>query len=97
MTKDFTEPEQVALEKISVVDDWDLNVLESLVRKKIHEGYSFKYSVMHTLAHAKRPLDEDDPKVIKAKELANKVVELREKMLKDYEKHQQEKKDRLVQ
>jgi hypothetical protein len=94
MTKDFTEPQRIALEVIAHKDEWELDVLERLVRQKMHEGFSFKYSVMHTLAHAKRPLDDNDPKVLKAKELANRVVELRDKMLRDYEKYQQEKKPR---
>ena len=87
MQNEFTEFENESLETISKIDEWELSTLKSLVKGKMFEGKSFQRAVMLVLSQAKRPVEVDPKK----KELLAKVVELRDKMLKEFNDHQAKK------
>jgi hypothetical protein len=87
MQNEFTEFENESLETISKIDEWELGTLKSLVKGKMFEGKSFQRAVMLVLSQAKRPVEVDPKK----KELLAKVVELRDKMLKEFNDHQAKK------
>jgi hypothetical protein len=87
MQKELTEFEENSLIEISRIDQWELSTLKSLVMNKMFEGKSFQRSVMLTLSQAVRPVEVDPKK----KELLAKVVELRNKMLKEFNEHQAKK------
>ena len=87
MQNEFTEFENESLETISKIDEWELGTLKSLVKGKMFEGKSFQRAVMLVLSQAKRPVEVDPKK----KELLAKVVELRDKMLKEFNDHRAKK------
>ena len=87
MQNEFTEFENESLETISKIDEWELSTLKSLVKGKMFEGKSFQRAVMLVLSQAKRPVEVDPKK----KELLAKVVELRNKMLKEFNDHRAKK------
>jgi hypothetical protein len=87
MQNEFTEFENESLETISKIDEWELSTLKSLVKGKMFEGKSFQRAVMLVLSQAKRPVEVDPKK----KELLAKVVELRDKMLKEFNDHRAKK------
>jgi hypothetical protein len=78
--KDFTDKENLALEEISRIDEWEFSTLAGLVKHELYNGRSFKNSVMTVLARAKRPV-EIDPK---RAELLKKVQTLRDQLLLNY-------------
>ena len=87
MQNEFTDFENESLETIAKIDEWELSTLKSLVKGKMFEGKSFQRAVMLVLSQAKRPVEVDPKK----KELLAKVVELRDKMLKEFNDRQAKK------
>jgi hypothetical protein len=87
MQKELTEFEENSLIEISRIDQWELSTLKSLVMNKMFEGKSFQRSVMLTLSQAVRPVEVDPKK----KELLAKVVDLRNKMLAEFNAHRAKK------
>ena len=87
MQNELTEFEENSLVEIARIDEWELSTLQSLVKGKMFEGKSFQRAVMLVLSQAKRPVEVDPKK----KELLAKVVELRDKMLKEFNDHRAKK------
>lgn len=89
---EFTPEQTHGLDEISRIDEWDRDVLEKLVRQRMFEGKSFQRAIMLVLSQAKRPVDVDP----KRKEILEKAVKLRDKMMEDYNNYQAQKKAGVI-
>ena len=90
MTLEFSEKEKQAISHWSKVDEWEYEELDRRIRLVMHDGVSFIRALGKVLARAERPESPVgvDPR---KKELLAKVVELRDKMLKEFNEHQEKK------